>query len=174
MICYILAFEEPLIKVGISKGPASRWYQLTRSNAFDLGRSYLVRAENGSVIRSLECSIKTLFARYRRESPLPLSSGNTEIFDGEILPSLLKIVEAFAAASPHAGISVERDLSAFDRNSDGCRPSETLVPVSWRVPRSIVRACKVFAVQREVERNGPFRLQDLYALALREYMDRNK
>lgn len=103
---YILAFrDEPLIKVGISAEPLSRWSQLGDSR-FDFTRSCLVRAKNSSLIRVLERSLKVAFADHRQDLQTQLPSGNTEVFDQQILPAALQFIESSRASLPHVGLSL--------------------------------------------------------------------
>jgi hypothetical protein len=110
MFLYLLAFKkEPLIKVGISLDPVVRWSQLD-DDRFDFSRSCLVRAKDPDLIRTLERSLKAAFVdsqRDQRDSGTPLGSDNTEIFDVQILPDVLRIIESL----PRAQITLQRDLT---------------------------------------------------------------
>jgi hypothetical protein len=50
---------------------------------------------------------------------------------------------------------------------------EELTPVSWRVPRTLLGEFVEFAAKRKASRKRPWKHQDLFAEALREYLDRN-
>jgi hypothetical protein len=106
MVLYLLAFkDEPLIKVGVSAEPLSRWSQLGDAR-FDFARSWVVRARNPSLIRALERSLKAAFADHRQDLQARLPSGNTEVFDQEILPAALRFIKSCRASLPDAGLSL--------------------------------------------------------------------
>lgn len=50
-------------------------------------------------------------------------------------------------------------------------PEERLAPVSWRVPETLLGEFVEYAASRKAKRQKPWKHQDLFAEALREYLD---
>jgi hypothetical protein len=57
--------------------------------------------------------------------------------------------------------------------ADVSEEEEELTPVSWRVPRTLLGRFVEFAASRKAHRKKPWKHQDLFAEALREYLDRH-
>jgi hypothetical protein len=169
-----LAFtDEPLVKIGISNAPLLRWAKLDERR-FNFGRSSVVFAKSASLIRMMERDLKAAFNEHRREPKVPLSSGNTEVFDESVLPEVMRIIESFRESLPNAEVFVQHDLSAMVSNAR--RPSRTPVPmvtVALRWPKELVNALMLASVDRRVARQKPFLQQEITAEAFREWLERH-
>jgi hypothetical protein len=140
MFLYLLVFkDEPLVKVGVTmQEGAHRWLQLGSVERFDFSRSFVVCAKDPAVIRLLEHNLKVLFAKYRRDAQVPLSSGNTEVFCGSALPKMLQLIEDFQRSWSEAGLCVQQRIASPISREPSLKPAHSLTQ-QWMEPHKTER-----------------------------------
>jgi hypothetical protein len=71
------------------------------------------------------------------------------------------------------GREVVKDQPAALPIHPAATAEEELVPVSWRVPRTLLARFVEYAAHRKAGRKRPWKHQELFAEALQEYLERH-